>query len=885
MHENRVLQFNMLNRQILNTTEKSSQYLSANFSDIAVSNSTSPATFSQDNATVVSLSDNSWLVAFEDDRNGSRKIYWQRYDSLGQTIGSNELVASSQIGSDFVEPILKSDTLGRVYLFFRNSSEGLVYATRYNADLTVDIPSFLVNDTTGASFAGPIDASVYPNGKFIVTWENYSIVGSTISARIYNSSGVSIFGPTTVNADGGAKSHWVPSVDVDPLGNFLIAWEDYRNNRADIYAQLYNGSGSKIGVEFSLIPPPSNTFNQFEPEVCFISNNQFVIGWVDQRDGQEMYYQIYSSQIGLVGTNQLIAPANNLYINWNLSFTRDSQSKLSAIWASFGPQNYINMQPFTLAIAPDGSPLTKNSSLTGRRWKPSMAINLQNEYMVSWTEFATNNSDIHCNLFDSSHNSLMSSEFKANDDLVGAISINPSICVSTDWYNIIAFEDRRDDAGDIYVQTISNTGVRLYANIKVNQDNGDVLQTGPSISASIPTNKTLVSWIDNRDLLATPGQRIYARFGNEFGLFSASEFLVSDSGETAPKREVQTAINDSGKSLVVWLDKRSGIEQVYGQWLATDGSLEGSNFLISDPNSDSTIIDLQVKVDNASNFYITYLEKRHSPHTFKSKQYLSNGTVGQTFEKQFPIISQSIEQVSTGVKTNGNIIVAYNTFETYERLYLAEYNNNGTEVVAPFEILDVTNIDAVNVNLSVSNNDYVNTSWVDTRNGFREIYTQLFDNSLTPINGNMQVSSASPEFMQSPQVTAHNGRAWYCWVDPRANGLNVYANNMLYLSTDIDDNNTQLPQGFKLMQNYPNPFNPTTEIAFNIPQNSFVTVSVYNMLGQHVKTLVEKEFSAGVHLVSWDATNAYDKKVASGIYFYKMETAEFTDMKKMILIK
>ncbi len=884
-HLKRLEALDVQNRNILYNSDQSIKSLSAGFSDLAVSLSVAPATFTQDNSTVVSLIDGNWLVIFDDDRNGSRKIFWQKYDSLGQAIGDNQLVASSPIGSDLIEPDAKTDSLGRVYLFFRNSSEGLLYGSRYNANLTIDIPSYLINDTSGASFAGPFDASVYPNGKSVIVWENYSIAGSTIEYRMYNELGITTLGPATVNSDGGSVSHWVPSVEIDPVGDFVVAWEDYRNSIADIYAQLFNGGGAKIGSEFAIVPPPSNLFNQFAPEVIYLSNNKFVIGWIDQRNGQEAYYQIYSALAGIDGNNQLLGTADSLFINWNLSFAKDTSNQLAATWASFGPQNYINMISFSNTIVPLGTQSVKNSSTSGRRWKPSVDFNKLNQYILSWSEFAIDNADIYCNIFDESHNSILANELKSNDDSIGAISINPQMAVSTGWYNLIVFEDRRNDAGDIFIQTISNNGIRLYSNLRVNQDIGDVLQTNPDIAASVTHNKSLVTWIDNRDVNSISGQRIYARFSNEFGLFSEDEFLVSDSSQTSLKKSPQAAINTSGKSLIVWLDKRTGVDHVYGQLFAIDGSFDGTDFLISDVIADSTITDLQLSVDNASNFYVSYLNKGNSPRILKSIQLLGTGSVGATFIKEFPTAGSTIEQVAVSVKTNGNVVVLYNVKETYRRLYLSEYSSSGVELSAPFEVLDILNIDAVDAAIAVSNNNYVSVTWVDTRNGKKEIFSQIYSDLLIPVGQNSKISIDSPEFMSTPQTTAYNGRVWYCWTDPRANGLNVYANNSIYLATDIDDKQENLPSGFELIQNYPNPFNPSTEISFRLPTKSFVTISVYNMLGQHVKTLVEANLPSGVHFVSWDATNQYAMKVASGLYFYKMEADGFIEMKKMVLMK
>ena len=87
---------------------------------------------------------------------------------------------------------------------------------------------------------------------------------------------------------------------------------------------------------------------------------------------------------------------------------------------------------------------------------------------------------------------------------------------------------------------------------------------------------------------------------------------------------------------------------------------------------------------------------------------------------------------------------------------------------------------------------------------------------------------------------------------------------------------------YKLEQNYPNPFARSTIIRFVVTEESFVSLKVYNILGQEVAVLAEKEFSAGVHSVEFDASH-----LSSGMYFYKIEAKDsnFSEINKMILIR
>lgn len=98
--------------------------------------------------------------------------------------------------------------------------------------------------------------------------------------------------------------------------------------------------------------------------------------------------------------------------------------------------------------------------------------------------------------------------------------------------------------------------------------------------------------------------------------------------------------------------------------------------------------------------------------------------------------------------------------------------------------------------------------------------------------------------------------------------------------TSVEQISDNIPEGFHLRQNYPNPFNPRTTIEFELPQRSFIKLTVLNILGQELETLVAEELSAGVHRTTWDAA-----RFPSGIYFYRVEAKNFTATKKMLLVK
>jgi hypothetical protein len=101
-----------------------------------------------------------------------------------------------------------------------------------------------------------------------------------------------------------------------------------------------------------------------------------------------------------------------------------------------------------------------------------------------------------------------------------------------------------------------------------------------------------------------------------------------------------------------------------------------------------------------------------------------------------------------------------------------------------------------------------------------------------------------------------------------------------------------LPTTYQILQNYPNPFNPSTTIQYQLPATSRVTIRLYNILGQQVRTLVGEIQEAGFKSVLWNGTNESGNPVASGVYFYRIEangmsgtSRSFMQVKKMLLLR
>lgn len=123
--------------------------------------------------------------------------------------------------------------------------------------------------------------------------------------------------------------------------------------------------------------------------------------------------------------------------------------------------------------------------------------------------------------------------------------------------------------------------------------------------------------------------------------------------------------------------------------------------------------------------------------------------------------------------------------------------------------------------------------------------------------------------------TAGTGRIFA--VKNNQNG--IYVLDSIYSNPSLVQENS-LPQDFILYQNYPNPFNPTTKIGYQLPENTFVTLTIYDLLGRVVETLTNERMNAGVHNVNWNAAT-----FPTGVYVVKLTAGNVVASKKLMLLK
>jgi hypothetical protein len=253
------------------------------------------------------------------------------------------------------------------------------------------------------------------------------------------------------------------------------------------------------------------------------------------------------------------------------------------------------------------------------------------------------------------------------------------------------------------------------------------------------------------------------------------------------------------------------------------------------------------------------------------------------------------ETIVSSLAINGNNIFA----GTWDGAYLSTNNGSSWIQIGLYD-KDVYSfaVSGNNIFAGTDNGVYLSTnngsSWTQT--GFNNQYIYSL-----AVNGNYIFAGTQnyPSGSCGVYLSTNNGSSWI----QKNEGFNVIptisalliANNYIFAGTyeqsvwrrlyseiinSMQDISTGVPSAFSLEQNYPNPFNPITKIRFDLPKNVNVKLTIYDMLGREVETIVNEHLNAGSYEVTFDGT-----KYTSGVYYYRLNAGEFVETKKMILLK
>jgi len=326
---------------------------------------------------------------------------------------------------------------------------------------------------------------------------------------------------------------------------------------------------------------------------------------------------------------------------------------------------------------------------------------------------------------------------------------------------------------------------------------------------------------------------------------SGSPVRVNDDAAFTDQWMCDVSVDLQGRVWAMWWDSRNDeasnmMTETYGA-VSTDGGLTFTNFKISNQNFNPAA----VKIFQAANHYYLGDYQGIAGRTMTFPFYTGQNNTLQDFTAYLPDYGISFNKTIDSINPTSTSVVRMRNPVMGPYTGQVTYTTNISPSPSPGTLTPTFSPGNVRTFTGVSDSVLINTT--STANVPQGLYTVTVTGTET---GGPRVHS------RSYQIRVGN-------------------------FVGIQQTNTEVPQVFSLQQNYPNPFNPVTNIKFGLPKGSIVTLKIYDMLGREVASLINNlNLSAGNYTYDFNAVN-----VPSGIYFYKLSAGEFSDVKKMTLVK
>jgi len=459
---------------------------------------------------------------------------------------------------------------------------------------------------------------------------------------------------------------------------------------------------------------------------------------------------------------------------------------------------------------------------------PSIAYDLKGGLYVVWGNMED---AVHLKHLDSSGNTIENKTFvKTYASVTPRIAVNPN-------YNIVVWEDRVSNIVSIFNTYIvgnifTNSSTDTSNNIMFNTNYGDATRHYPD-AGFINDTTIVVVWHGNGPSTPGPQTGIYGQIVSTAGNKIGGNFLITDHIANGANNGSPRIIFHEGNNffIVAWRDNSSDSYRIYGRKFNLNGSPQGSSFLISDDSAITYLYYYSVAKDTEGNFVVVWTSDKENLSQMEWRWFTKDGIPTTPVEYLTPLdtLLSSASSVDVSIDEYGRIVLVWeqknteNIIKLFGKRFLADKTAFGNS----FRITDENTSDS-----------------------------QIF-----------------------PSVIMRNNKFFAVW---SGNGIKgkILSFDSISSAINIHEQKNDLIETYKLYPCYPNPFNPSTIIQFQIPVNGFVTLKVFDLLGREVATVVNDFRSEGTYNTEFNGNN-----LSSGIYFYRLQSGEYIETRKMVLMK
>ncbi len=453
-----------------------------------------------------------------------------------------------------------------------------------------------------------------------------------------------------------------------------------------------------------------------------------------------------------------------------------------------------------------------------------------------------------------------------------------TIGVDTLHHVHVVWFDNRDGNFEIYYKRSTDGGTNWEQDRRLTNDPGT--SVGPSVAVSQKSDVHIV-WNDIRN--GVP--RLYYIHSLDGG---ATWDSVRELSNIAQWEQPTVAVGRNDDSVhVVWTKLVFGVSEVFYKRSLDGGTNWGADQRL-------TFVPVQKEhpvcaVDRRGWVHIVWQDTRNSTQDKREVYYKRStdggATWGQDTRLTFDPNGSSDQTVAVGKDGRVHVVWHDDRDGNFE-IYYKRSPDGGTtwEPDTQLTYTDTTYYVTTDLpSVAVDELGRIHVVWQDKRSGINSIYYKRQKDSLW--EPEVQLTN-TPSF--GPSITVEReGTLHVVWTDYRDGNYEIYykRGRQVDISVEESKRTVSLPTGVRLYQNYPNPFTSKTTITYQVPNESRVSLKIYNIAGEIVKILVDKYQKAGCYKIKWDGKNNVGKILPSGIYFIELSTGEFSQTIKLLILK
>ena len=413
-----------------------------------------PNTQDQRGAEVTFLPDGRSVVAWEDWRRNNGAIYAQVLAPDAKPIGDNFWVNFTGTWQAYGASI-GSDRQGDFALAWEDAREGWdVWCQRYDSAGETLGTNFRVNNVTNLTYNLPTPSlAMFPDGGFVVVWSDFreDSLHANVYAQLYDVAGETLGTNFRVNDSLPGIDHYSAWVTNDQQGNWLVCWTDTRNGRQDVYAQAYDTAGRRTGANFKVNDDPSGATSHSSPSVAWSPRDEYWLTWVDAREGPTaVYAQRLAADRTPIGPNFRVNDDSFSTHQRVPTVVANSAGSILTIWEDERNGNTDVYCQFSDSLGnPVGANQKVNDDNVGAdHFYSTAAMDETGNSITAWTD-GRNSYNIYAQAFGPTGNRT-GSNFRVND--VVSACWSPAAAKDSAGNSVIVFSDLRSGPFRIYGQ-------------------------------------------------------------------------------------------------------------------------------------------------------------------------------------------------------------------------------------------------------------------------------------------------------------------------------------------------------------------------------------------------------------------------------------------------